>query len=743
MPQRVLILQSDGTTAKTLARFFTERGDQVWQTAQAEKAISFLEKDHPDLVMVDLHMPGNDWLTFLRQLRKVSPATGIIITNKYPDFQRELLAKEQGARVFLRQPFTNQWIEAALHRLTDEPAPESSRMDPRFKQPKVRFPVRIKITLPYVVLAMLFALAGAYVVSQMVMESMEDRFNNQLVETGIQTSDWMVQEESRLLETLRLVANTQGMAAAAQGGDAESLRQIVLPLAVNARVEAVEILDKQGVGVLSLRHVPGGNIEEYSSARGDTVFGEWDFVQYVLQGRKDQGLDKSAGLAHPTWGDTFYVSGPLFDPSGAQVGVILVGKSLVTMVREMREDTLAETTVYDLAGSPLASTVPGISAQDYALAADLATGVLAGQDEGSHTRDIQVASNLYREILGPWEARGGKDLGVVGVSLAQLFLVRTSQITRAQVFVLVSIAFLLVITVGVFLANQITRPLLRVVRASTEIAHGNLEVKVDSGGNDEVAVLAHSFNYMVAGLQEGSIYRDLLGRTVSPEVREQLRQTFTLGNVRLEGQEAVSTVLITDVRGFTSLSEKVDPATVFNWLNEYFSELVPVITANNGVVNKFDGDAMLAFFGILPRPLSPKQSAYFACRAAVEMLEVIERLNIRRVERGEPPLATGIGINTGVVTAGGLGTSDRLHYTIIGDTVNTAQRVEALTRELFNVSAAIITHSTYSALAGRQNDFRIEDQGAYGVKGKSERLLVYRLLPGLAVPAAEVEEMTV
>ena len=159
------------------------------------------------------------------------------------------------------------------------------------------------------------------------------------------------------------------------------------------------------------------------------------------------------------------------------------------------------------------------------------------------------------------------------------------------------------------LAGLITRPLLRLVSASAEVAQGNLEVKVDASGDDELAVLAKSFNYMVAGLQEGSIYRDLLGRTVSPEVREQLRQTFTSGNLRLEGQEAVATVLMTDIRGFTTLSEKVDPATVFQWLNEYFGQLVPIITNYGGVVNKFDGDAMLAFFGTLPRLLSPKQSA--------------------------------------------------------------------------------------------------------------------------------------
>jgi adenylate cyclase len=244
-----------------------------------------------------------------------------------------------------------------------------------------------------------------------------------------------------------------------------------------------------------------------------------------------------------------------------------------------------------------------------------------------------------------------------------------------------------------------------------------------------VAVLAQSFNYMVAGLQEGSIYRDLLGRTVSPEVREQLRQTFTTGRLRLEGQQAVATVLMTDIRGFTTLSEQADPATVFQWLNEYFGQLVPVVTSHGGVVNKFDGDAMLAFFGTLPRLLNPKQSALAACLTAVETLRLINQLNATRKTRGEPEFITGIGVNTGVVIAGGLGTSDRLHYTIIGDTVNTTQRLEALSRELLSESGILISHSTYLALGEYQQHFRCEPLGNHRVKGKQEELLVYQLLP--------------
>ncbi len=242
-----------------------------------------------------------------------------------------------------------------------------------------------------------------------------------------------------------------------------------------------------------------------------------------------------------------------------------------------------------------------------------------------------------------------------------------------------------------------------------------------------MAVLAHSFNYMVAGLQEGSVYRDLLGRTVSPEVRDQLRQTFTSGNLRLEGQEAVATVLMTDIRAFTTLSERSDPSTVLTWLNEYFGRLVPIIQAHGGVVNKFDGDAMLAFFGILPRRQSPKNGARAACLAAMEMLAVIDQLNQERIERGDPPFVTGIGINTGVVIAGGLGTSDRLHYTIIGDTVNTTQRLESLTRQLFNGNGVVIGHSTYLALAEFTGDFNLEPAGMHAIKGKSEQILIYRM----------------
>ena len=727
MAIRVLLVQTDTRTAQPLARFFKQRGDEVWQAWELGQAQALLEQVKPHLMLMDLHFSSQEWYTFLRQARLAFPALQVIMTNKYPDLQREMKAREQGVQVFLRQPFAPRWIDQAVKRLSEDTIPRRPRALPAAKPGEVRLPMRVKITLPYLMLAMLFALAGAYLVSRVVLESIQDRFLNQLVKTGLQSQDWIVQEESRLLETLRLASNTQGVPEAIQAANPEALRELLLPVAANSQEEEIIILDLQGNRLLTLTQ-SGAGLGDYEATQGGDGCAGWEFVDKVLAGANDSAGDKFAGRGGSALGEMLYVAGPVYSPTGERVGAALVGKSLTTLSRQLSQDTLSDVTFYDLQGRPVATTL--LAAIDgLTLDQNKILATLAGQDQSSQTRDLTLSNLRYTEIFAPWEVRGGSDLGVVGVSLAQAFLVRTSRATQVEIFLMVAAAILLVIVVGVYVSGLITRPLMKLVDASSEVANGNLEVKVDAGGDDELSILAKSFNYMVAGLQEGAIYRDLLGRTVSPEVREQLRQTFSSGSLRLEGQEAVATLLMTDIRGFTTLSEKIDPSTVFNWLNEYFSQIVPIVTNYGGVVNQFEGDAMLAFFGTLPRLLNPKQSALAACQAASEMLEAIDRLNNQRRARGEPQLITGIGVNTGVVLAGGLGTSDRLHYTVIGDTVNTAQRLESLTRGLFDCSAILVSHATYSSLAENQVKFAFEPLGYHQVRGKLEKIQVYRLLP--------------
>lgn len=740
MNRKVLLVQTDQASIKVLRDYFSRHSDRVWLTESPEKALKFLENERPDLVFIDLHLPETPWLNLLVRLRRDYPHTHVVITNKQPDLRRELLAKEQGVLVFLRYPFTSQWIEKALSKVQRNPGPKQVSTTTLHRFPKVRVPMRIKITAPYVFLALAFVLASLYLGGRYLVESFQDRFTNQLIDAGKLAADWMVGEENKLLDTERLVANTQGVAEYLSAKDSNGLRQLLLPVALNYNTDALEILDIQGKSILSLHHAPDAPEEDIRATQGETIFSSAVFVQKVIHHQTDNFGDKYSGLWSTPLGPTFYVAGPIIDENGKVLGAVLVGVTLDHLVRLMRQDTLAHLTIYSFDGTPLASTLykPG---ETFPLPAVEAFSVLQNQDRESALRDFKIASVNYTEILGPWEARWGNDMGVMGVALAQNFVMRPSQFTRVQAVLFVALAFIGIIVLGILLARRITHQLGEVVNASTQVAEGNFKVKVPVSGNDEVMVLAHAFNYMVTGLQEGSIYRDLLGRTVSPQVREALRKSFASGELKLEGQSTTATVLMSDIRSFTSMAEKEEPTTILHWLNEYFQELVPVITKYGGVVDKFEGDAILAFFGILPTPLQPEDSAYHACLASMEMLEVVERINRGRIQRNEPPLQTGIGINTGSLIAGGLGTADRLNYTIIGDTVNTTQRIQDLTRQ-FGESGVAVSESTVASLHERRVDFKLEPLGEHALKGKSELIWVYRLQPAQEKPKSKPEDKT-
>ncbi len=717
----VLIIQSNLKSAQPVVDYFAERGERVFLTENPEEASSLAARGPYDLAVVDLNLPPDGCPHVLQALKQYSPNTAILFTTDQPAQKTKPEPGAHSPQLVLHQPFTRSEIEKAVEILVRKTAlPIPSRR----RGPRLRVPVRVKIALPFAILALFFAIAAALMSGRVVMDTMEERYTNQLIESGKVVSDWMVRQEDRQLRTWRLLAYTQGVADAVAAEDAERIRALTLPIAVNEQAEAIEILNRDGTSVLSLRHASGAPVEDYSATRGTNAFAEWPFVDKALQNQTTDGRDKYAGLAQAPWGDYFYIAGPLLDAKEQPVGAILVGKSLNSLVRQIRADTLTDATIYSPGGQPLASTLPWDVPM--ALPLESATHIAQGGTDVSFQRDLSIASVNYGEIVGPLTASDQTRLGALGVAIPQTLFVRTSQVTRFQIFVLVAVAILFVIGVGIFLADRITHPLSNLAQASLQVAQGNLHVQVDPTGNDEIADLANSFRYMMAGLREGSMYRDLLGRTVSPEVRERMREAISSGRLRLQGQDVVASVLFADIRGFTTLAEKHQPNVVLGWLNEYFGEIVPIIAEHNGVVNKFDGDAVLAFFGILPVELAPQESAEQACRAALAMLATIERINARRAERGEPPFITGIGVSTGPVTAGGLGTADRLNYTIIGDTVNTANRLQELTRS-FGASGIVVSEPTRLALGGHQSDFVFESLGAQLLRDKEEPQAVSRL----------------
>jgi adenylate cyclase len=239
--------------------------------------------------------------------------------------------------------------------------------------------------------------------------------------------------------------------------------------------------------------------------------------------------------------------------------------------------------------------------------------------------------------------------------------------------------------------------------------------------NDELGYLGERFNQMTAGLRQGEMLRNLLNLYVSPEVaREALEKGATLG-----GRTVDCTVLFADIRGFTSLSEHLSPADLIDVLNRYMSAMIDAITANGGFVNKFGGDSLLAVFGT---PLNPADDhAARAVRAAQGMRSALAEFNAAQEGAQRPILRFGIGIATGPAVVGNVGGKDRLEYTVIGDTVNLAARLQDRTKDL---GVDVLLHAETYLAAARVAPFDAELLPPVAIRGKAEPVPVYSLKGG-------------
>ena len=389
--------------------------------------------------------------------------------------------------------------------------PIDQASDSAGKLPKVKVALRTKITLPFLILAVFLALGSAYVVTQIVFDTIDERFKNQLIESGKLASEGMVRQETNLLKSLRLLSHAVGVAEAIEAGDTQRLGALAYGITANQQEEIVEFLDTQGQLVLSMRHQSGGSAVDYDfSAEGGGAYQELPFVRKVLDRQVDALGDKYSGVARVAGEDIFYVAGPVYDQQEGFAGVALVGRTLSTLLDQIHKETFAQVTLYDRDGLPVTSTLiePVILGSQQALVVLDMQDISSLQRNLGDQRELNVSHIDYDEILGAWEGRGDEDLGVIGIALPRAFLVMASRATRIQITILVSLALFLVIVLGVNIANIITRPLSNLVQASSEVAQGNLEVQLEPKGHDEVSVLTQSFNQMVSSLYQSKM--DLL-----------------------------------------------------------------------------------------------------------------------------------------------------------------------------------------------------------------------------------------
>jgi len=226
---------------------------------------------------------------------------------------------------------------------------------------------------------------------------------------------------------------------------------------------------------------------------------------------------------------------------------------------------------------------------------------------------------------------------------------------------------------------------------------------------------------------QARVLRGVLGQYLSPAVVAHV--TRDPDSLKLGGDQREMTVMFSDLRGFTSFSEQLDPETLVQLLNEYLTIMSDVIFKYEGTIDKYMGDAIMAFWGA---PQHQPDHATLACRAALEMVSALEALNARWAEQGRPPLAMGIGINTGEMKVGNMGSNSRFDYTVLGDSVNLASRLEGLNKEYG--TTLIVSKATLDETSGAFHD-RFLDLVA--VKGKKEPVEVFEILDAERLPGIQ------
>ncbi len=373
-----------------------------------------------------------------------------------------------------------------------------------------------KIILPYLLLTLAVAGVGAFIVVKLTTDSLQERFNNQLIDAGQVVSERMVDYELERLEVLRMVAATEGVAASLAAGDHTGLAARVPQIIANSTADAVELLDSQGREIFGWQRPPY-QIGLSGETRQGADFSQLADVRLVLDGLVDEFGEKRILLSQTPYGLMLFTVGPIYHDN-EQVGAVLVGSYLREMVVDLTESAVARVTLYDSAGNVLETTLGGgqqavadllqespeqsetvrallhESPQHYPV-------VVTTADSEVPLKRIQILGHEYTLAYGDWRLRG-QSLGLFSVALPSNFIVSAAATSRNLLSLLFSVATVGVFALGFVIAQRIIRPLHRLVQTSVAVAQGDLDQRTGIQRQDEIGSLAQSFDVMTDRLVE-------------------------------------------------------------------------------------------------------------------------------------------------------------------------------------------------------------------------------------------------
>lgn len=388
--------------------------------------------------------------------------------------------------------------------------------------------------------------------------------------------------------------------------------------------------------------------------------------------------------------------------------------------------------VFDLHSNNEADSIPGKLVKfDSAFDQYLPTLLEGGEIEPV------ISESDFGELLSvytPVKNSAGKTVSYIGADIPMSMIVgKELNFLVQMIFLFMGFVILIIAIVVWFVDYNVVFPINSMTMRTSEFAYSgsnalgeNVEKirRLDIHTGDEVENLYKAFTKMtedtmgyvdkiVRSAEHIAQINSTFGKVVSPQVRD-----FLLSDdPDLGGQDLDVTVMFCDIRGFTTLSEKLEPKEIVLLLNRYFTRLEKPIVENNGIINKYIGDAIMAVFGV---PLKSETHAYDAWKAAQGMREQLAALNEELRNEGQPEIRFGIGLCSGTVLAGNIGTANRLEYTVIGDTVNTASRIESLCKTY--KTDLLISEQTKALLP---DDVSLTFVAESEIRGKQQRIKLY------------------
>ena len=510
-----------------------------------------------------------------------------------------------------------------------------------------------RIVALFVVLLAAVQLAAFYLVREAAERTARDALREELRVADRVFQRLLGQNVQRLTEATRVLALDFGFREAVATRHPETILEALRNHSGRIRASGMAMLDLDGTVVAdTLDNDAGGGPVPYA-----------DLLAEAMREESASGIRMLRGQAYQV------VVVPVLAP--VPIAWLMVSFRIDdALAQDLKRLASAEVSFLDVGAGGVALLASTLDARAAGWLQRQATGLVSRPREPFASEF--GSSGEYEVLATPLQATPGAGVFAVLQRPVQQALAGVREMgTLLLLLALGSIAVTVVAARRI--ARRVAQPVAQLAEAAREVARGNYEVQVPAASDDEVGELARAFGGMTRGLAERDTMRDVLGKVASGDVVQQLLS----GHIELGGVELEAAVMFTDIRGYTELCERLSPQQSLQMLNEYLTAIGAEVDSRGGVVDKYLGDGVMAVFGA---PVARAGDVQRALEATLAIRDRIAALGPRMARLGLPHPEVGIGLNAALVVAGNIGSPTRLNYTVLGDGVNLASRLEGLTK---------------------------------------------------------------